>query len=117
MSIEIKTTGMLLDELITNTLKLYHPKGGDHDRQAALIHILRQRGIDVELVDHIIRLAVVDSCCWFAQETVMSEDIADKVARAAKDAQYFNAQRNTYMRAIDEVTGYTEDTVTEKTYA
>ena len=55
--------------------------------------------------------------CWNQQEIVMNTDNpVDVIAEASIKAQELNAKRNRLIRALDEVLGYKEVTLTEKTY-
>ena len=54
--------------------------------------------------------------CWMAQERLMSSTADKDTAKAAKDAQRLNARRNALMRAIDEMVGQGDITLTEKSY-
>jgi len=55
--------------------------------------------------------------CYMAQEKVMSGKTDQETARAAKDAQMFNARRNKLIRAIDARLGEADASEMEKTYS
>uniref|UniRef100_A0A6M3IWG2 Uncharacterized protein n=1 Tax=viral metagenome TaxID=1070528 RepID=A0A6M3IWG2_9ZZZZ len=55
--------------------------------------------------------------CWMAQEKLMGADSDIDAGKAAKDAQALNARRNSLIRAIDEMLGQGDITLTEKSYA
>lgn len=119
MAIDVKTTGMLLDELITFNLKLLGPKATievvtKHDK---LVDVLLERHPDkASLLIKLVRLAVIDSLCFFAQDEIMNEsNSTEDVAFYAKQAQRFNGLRNAAIRQIDEIFGE-DDSPTEKTY-
>lgn len=61
-------------------------------------------------------LVTTSQKCWAAQEAVMRETDATKIAEAAKIAQQTNARRNALIRAIDARLGEV-NTQLPKTYA
>lgn len=137
MSIELKSTGFLIDEYLTTELKL------DHFGKTPEI-LLRLEQLDVaiqrrlkntngnrRIVELYFELKKVLKLCWDAQEIVMSADLDwEKIIKddsyyyrvieigiAAKDAQKFNAQRNKLIREIDTLLGESQYTQLEKSYA
>lgn len=67
-----------------------------------------------ELVDSLI---TADLKTWFAQEDALNESLSDEErTKAAERIHIYNNKRNKLMRSIDNLLGFEEDTVTEKTY-
>ena len=55
--------------------------------------------------------------CWWAQERIMDKSLSsEEKAKAAEQAQEYNARRNKLIRSIDAVLDFSEDTPTSKTY-
>lgn len=54
--------------------------------------------------------------CFMQQEIIMKSNDDQEILKAAKMAQKLNARRNQLIRAIDEVSGQLDITLTEKTY-
>ena len=140
-----KSTALLLDELITTTIKREHFAAGGQDsasvgrlkiRCAGLAAALDRRlaggpphlpGGSDQLVAGpaagarqvgtlIAELIETLLKCWQAQEVVMTSQDEKTVAVAAKNAQHLNAVRNSLIRSIDAALGDESITVSEKTY-
>lgn len=103
--IEIKSIGFLIDEYITTMFKDKVGVKGATSRAADLCNAIDSRllatnwrsdGVVLELHD-------ISQRCWDAQDRVMNPSLSyAEVAKAARDAQATNAQRNTLIREIDE---------------
>lgn len=131
--IAYKSTGFLIDEFLTTTIKLRVFPGNlevaTKSTKLANEILLRLDNGDThdreKLADLIVRLEKVLKTCWDAQEDVM--DFAKskyknnrdfrKCAIAAVTAQRYNAKRNKLIREIDTLLGELDRSVTEKTYA
>ncbi len=136
-----KSIGLLLDELITTTIKLHHFSVSPSNEQAVaaiksrradLISAIERRAepggklLDAAQAPTAISQGGVGNLiadltdtlirCWNAQELVMGSDDPAVVAPAAKSAQELNAKRNRLMQAIDQRLGQGSITVTDKTY-
>lgn len=122
MSISYKSTGMLLDELITTTFKIeVNPSEANVKRKAELDAEIGNRldGNRDKIYFQVIKLQVVLRQCWDAQETVkqLSHTIYQQtltipylndllaLAEAGVKAQTTNATRNMLIREIDEILG------------
>jgi len=122
MSISYKSTGMLLDELITTTFKIeVNPSEANVKRKAELDAEIGNRldGNRDKIYFQVIKLQVVLRQCWDAQETVkqLSHVIYQQtltipylndllaLAEAGVKAQTTNATRNMLIREIDEILG------------
>lgn len=129
--LEIKSTAVLLDELITTSLKHHYRTAVGNcgpveladlaARKISLGRIIDQRlspgaSAGSGLSSLLQELVGTLLACWHAQETVLQSDDTETVAGAARAAQELNAQRNRLMRAIDTLLGEEEITVTNKTY-
>lgn len=125
MSIELKSTGFLIDELLITEIKLKHfgstavQERYDMLNQAIAKRLSRHNDKDKAhtLSILILNLKRVNQECWDAQETVMKEYAAVKVATAAKEAQKLNAKRNSLVREIDELLGEGQYSQLGKSYA
>lgn len=124
MSIELKSTGFLIDELITAELKMKH-FGKNHLQEryeqlntAISKRLGRHNDSDKShtLSILVLNLKRVNQKCWDAQETVMKSFAAVTVAKAAKEAQRLNAQRNGIIREIDDLLGESQYSQLEKSY-
>lgn len=132
MSIELKSTATLIDELITTELKMIH-FGKDRLQErfemldTAITHRL-SRHTDAAKLHTLgiltLNLKETNLACWNAQETVMSHDLETSsnpdvnliVATAAKMAQKLNAQRNNIIREMDDLLGESQYSQLEKSY-
>jgi len=139
LPIEIKSTGTLVDEMITAEFKIDAGNEAAKDRRHALGNAVQGRTLSLvkdmpryrEFMKLIEELRVVLKECWDAQQAVhgtpivnysgeMSEDelmgniIA--VAKAGRKAQETNAQRNIIIRRIDDVLQEASNSQLEKTY-
>lgn len=145
MSIELKSTGTLIDELITTELKIEF-----FQQESAKLSNLQSRHEQLDLAITrrlsrqnqenkdifyilsilIMKLRATNRKCWVAQDTVMSnsylrnmsEDCShyckyQECALAAIEAQRQNSQRNIYIREIDKLLGEDQYTQLEKSYA
>lgn len=126
MSIELKSTATLIDELITVELKMIH-FGKDklqerYEMLDAAISRRLKRHSDVDKLHTLsvltLNLKEINSACWKAQETVMKWDlnVPIVVAEAAKEAQRLNAKRNNIIREMDDLLGESQYTQLEKSY-
>lgn len=126
MSIELKSTGFLIDELLTTEIKLKHFGSAAVQERYDMLDI----AIKSRLSRHndkdkfhtlsvlILKLKQVNQNCWDAQERVMKNDLKypKPIAIAAKQAQTLNAQRNSLMREIDDLLGESRFSQLEKSY-
>ena len=132
MSIEYKSTGSLIDEMITTLLKTTKTtknKEENERRWNLLSDAISKRFekspvpiYDERVVDLWQELSETLEACWDAQETVMEFtkpldcDAAMWVGNAAIDAQDLNAKRNRLIRELDELLGESDYTQLEKSY-
>lgn len=119
MDITIKTTGMLIDELITAKMKIIANPTDENIQRASLLEeaVLDRLSCRMHVIEDLYRsLQDVLKECWDAQETVATSDNVYVVYHAARVAQQTNAMRNTLIRAIDTVLGEIYTTPLEKTY-
>lgn len=128
MSIELKSTATLIDELLTAEIKLKHFGSDTVQERYNMLDI----AIKSRLSRHndkdkfhtlsvlILKLKRVNQDCWDAQERVMlrEDTIEDtiEIATAAKQAQKLNAQRNNIIREIDDLLGESQYSQLEKSY-
>lgn len=127
MSIELKSTGFLIDEILTTELKMKHfGKDAVQERYKMLDDAIRRRlsrHIDVDKLHTLsiltLNLKRVNENCWDAQEEVMNNDLTTPlvVAMAAKLAQALNAQRNSLIREIDDLLDESQYSQLGKSYA
>lgn len=124
MSIELKSTANLIDELITVELKMIHfGKDALQERYEMLDQAISRRlsrHTDVAKLHTLsiltLNLKEINSICWEAQETVMKSSNVIQIATAAKQAQKLNAKRNSIIREMDELLGESQYTQLEKSY-
>lgn len=134
MSIEIKSTGTLIDEAITTSLKVMYIKDNVENtkRYSLLVQVIVRRleninpGIRESLDKLWQELSKTLENCWDAQEEVMKynnieqeeydPDSYTNCALAAIKAQKLNAQRNRLIRQIDALLGEQEFSQLEKSY-
>jgi hypothetical protein len=116
-----KSTGQLVDELVTNAFKTEFSarRGTALEEFDARYELLRgalaaKLGNDVAVLIH--DLAVVAMATWQAQEVVMSEADDHVVAAAARQAQRLNARRTRLIRELDRLLGDAGISITTKTY-
>lgn len=128
--IERKSTGMLVDELLTTDLKI--AAGQDvGDRRHQLGNAIVSRTVHIALDTeknrlfffYVEGLRSILKECWDAQEIVSNTDLnsADPdalliVAVAGKTAQLTNKERNVWIRKIDELVEDGGISPLEKTY-
>lgn len=131
--ITIKSTGFLIDELITTRFKVeLNPTPNIIQRMRLLDAAVRLRlnGREDAIYLQVVKLQVVLRQCWEAQETIMqykhfkfSDNLsidANKlitIAQAALKAQQTNAERNKLVREIDTILNEIEISALEKTYS
>jgi len=134
---EIKSTGTLVDELLTTDLKIAAGNTDAQERRHELGNTIIERTAVLIVTGQIDKyrefqrvteeLRTVLKQCWDAQETVSRVpllydeeqfDIQDlyKIAHAGKEAQRTNRLRNQFIRRLDEIVGETDRTQLEKTY-
>ena len=117
-----KSTGQLLDELVTNAFKTEFSsrRGGSIDEFATRYELLRaalEQRLGVDLAGLVHDLAIVSMATWQAQEVVMHEKDDDaKAADAGRQAQKLNASRTRQIREIDRLLGEAKISITSKTY-
>lgn len=138
MSIEYKSTGTLIDEMVTANLKVIKsPKNKEENERRwnllsdAVGKRFQQSDIpiwDERVVDLWQELSETLELCWEAQEVVMryseyveddsfyDPDYFERCARGAVDAQKLNSKRNRLIRNIDELLGESNYTQLEKSY-
>lgn len=132
MDITQKSTGFLIDELITARFKVeVHPTQETIQRARLLDAAIRTRlnGREDDIYLQVVKLQLVSRQCWNAQEIVMgyknmkhSPYLKDntihliKIADAAITAQRTNAERNGLIREIDTILQEEAFTGLEKTY-
>lgn len=116
-----KSTGQLVDELVTNAFKtVFAAQRGtateEYDLRYELLRgALEQRlGTDAAAIIH--DLAVVSFATWQAQEVLMHEPDDSIAADAGRQAQRLNARRSRFIREIDRLLGDAGVTITTKTY-
>lgn len=131
MKTAIKSTGTLVDELLTTDLKI--AAGMDaQERRHALANLVTGRTVvllgrmdEYRLFQRIMaELKEILTECWNAQETIMelpnaedcSQDQLLALGVAAKTAQHTNAARNRLIRRLDELVEETGRTQLAKTY-
>ncbi len=133
MNITEKSTGFLMDELITCRFKVEVSPTPDNIQRMRLLDAalrIRLNGREDEIYLPVTKLQVVSRECWNAQEIIMdyknikfSSYATDdylrltKIANAAIKAQHTNAQRNQLIREIDTILGESDVSVLGKTYA
>lgn len=123
LQIELKTTGFLIDEIITCKFKIKDGIEGSNVRLALLTKVISSRMDPLGRSDMVrlckisAELESVSRICWDAQEKVCSLHVRDSnIGIHAKRAQEVNAQRTALIRKIDLLLGEGEITVLEKTY-
>lgn len=116
-----KSTGQLVDELVTNAFKsgFAHVRSEPAEefdvRYELLRRVLDERlGPEVATIVH--DLAVVSLATWQAQEVVMREASDTAVAAAGRQAQRMNARRTRLIRELDRLLGEAGISITTKTY-
>lgn len=119
--IATKSTGGLVDELVTNAFKtafvldLCRSDAEFQIRYETLCEALEARlGTDVASAIH--DLCLISFATWQAQEIVMTSHEDPEVAMAARQAQKLNARRTALIREIDRLLGESSITITTKTY-
>jgi hypothetical protein len=133
MNITEKSTGFLMDELITCRFKVEASPTPDNIQRMRLLDAairIRLNGREDEIFLPVTKLQLISRECWMAQEVIMSykgmsfeiyrhNDQRDlkKIVQAALQAQHTNAQRNQLIREIDTILGEADVSVLGKTYA
>lgn len=120
-TISEKSTGMLLDELVTNAFKTAFAAGGgvsteEFDRRYLQLSAVLEQRLEAPIAAAIHDLCVVSLATWQAQEIVMTTHEDKVVAEAAKQAQVCNAKRTKLIRKIDSLLGEAQISITTKTY-
>jgi len=120
-SVATKSTGQLIDELVTNAFKTHFavtrgaPTAEFEERYEALREALHSRlGQDVSGLIH--DLALVSMATWQAQEIVMHEREDGIAANAGRQAQRMNGRRTRIIRELDKLLGEAGISITTKTY-
>lgn len=123
--IERKTTGTLIDELITCMFKIEHSSTRNlYERFYRLFTAILDRvsesdldGCQGQILDLFLKLGVASKECWDAQEMICaSEGSPTNIAEAARTAQSCNAERVSIIREIDDLFGEENEMALEKTY-
>jgi hypothetical protein len=134
MDITQKSTGFLIDELITARFKVeVNPIPENIQRVRMLDAVIRLglNGREDSIYLQVVKLQVVLRQCWVSQEEIMkhatlfdSTYVSDRnfqqlvdLGQAAIKAQHTNAQRNQLIREIDTILGESDVSVLGKTYA
>jgi hypothetical protein len=134
MDITVKSTGFLIDELITARFKVEINPNQDNIQRMRLLDAatrIRLNGREDDIFLPVTKLQVVLRQCWNAQETIMKYApivgetfITGKhytelfeLGKAAIQAQKTNAERNKLIREIDTILGEDNVSVLGKTYA
>ena len=128
-----KSTGFLIDELITTRFRVESNPTPDNIQRMRLLDAavrLRLNGREDDIFLQVTKLQLVSRECWNAQEIVMKEqDITyspymndnyfqlKRLAESAIKAQKTNALRNKLIREIDTVLGESDTSVLGKTYS
>jgi len=124
-SITVKSTGTLIDELITTHFKIEVNPSTENIQRALLLETairIRLDGNEEQIALQVIKLRTVLRECWNSQEVVMqykdlriSDNLSAsamvdwiRVGQAGLTAQRTNAVRNKIIREIDTILG--EDT-------
>jgi len=117
-SIEVKSTGQLVDEAATLAFRISEKPDGDAQLAARMWMLVD--ALDRHLGDGagvlIFDLAIVLRATWLAQEIVMSDQDDKTTAAAARQAQRLNAHRTRLVQHIDQLFGEDGITVITKTY-
>jgi hypothetical protein len=133
MDITVKSTGFLIDELITTRFKIELNPTPDIIQRMRLLDAavrLRLNGREDSIYLQVIKLQVILRQCWEAQEVVMkhmhlfdsiyvsSKDLSKlaELGQAAIQAQKTNAERNKLIREIDSILDESTISVLGKTY-
>lgn len=120
--ITTKSTGQLLDELVTNAFKTQFASRNlrstdEFEARYELLRVALEQRLGADLAGLIHDLAIVSMATWQAQEVVMHETDDDaKVAAGGRQAQRLNAARTKTIREIDRLLGEAQITITTKTY-
>jgi len=131
--ITVKSTGFLIDELITTRFKVeVNPTPEIIQRMRLLDAAVRLRlnGREDDIYLQVVKLQIVLRQCWNAQEIVMKYSNIQEdpyiyahryneykaLASAAVKAQQTNAERNKLVKEIDTVLGEESVSVLGKTY-
>jgi hypothetical protein len=120
-AISEKSTGQLVDELITNAFKTaYAARTGasveEFELRYGLLRSVLLQRLGQDVADIIHDLCVVSLATWQAQEVVMHEPDDRVAASAGRQAQRMNARRSHIIREIDRLVGEARISITTKTY-
>lgn len=120
-AISSKSTGQLVDELVTNAFKTAYAAKADaptleFDERYELLRAALTERLGVDLAGSIHDLCVVSLATWQAQEVVMHELDDGTAARAGRQSQRLNALRSEQIRQIDRLVGEAGISITTKTY-
>lgn len=132
VDITVKSTGFLIDELITTRFKVeVNPTPETIQRMQVLDRAIKQRLNNREdsIYLQVVKLQVILRQCWEAQEIIMGYNDMEfkmhhhhnhrglkKLGQAALTAQRTNAQRNKLIREIDDILGESDVSPLGKTY-
>lgn len=133
MDITVKSTGYLIDELITTRFKVeVNPLPETIQRMRLLDAAIRLRlnGREDDIYLPVTKLQIILRQCWEAQETIMKyKTLFDRIyvssaqikeltalGQAAVNAQTTNAERNKLIREIDTILGEIDVSPLHKTY-
>lgn len=129
--ITVKSTGFLIDELITSRFKVEVSPTPDNVHRMRLLDAavrLRLNGREDDIYLQVVKLQLVLRQCWDAQEVMRGAKIEhtpylihdftnlEKIARAGIKAQETNAERNKLIREIDTMLGEADISPLGKTY-
>lgn len=142
--ITIKSTGFLIDELITSRFKVEVSPTPDNVHRMRLLDAavrLRLNGREDDIYLQVVKLQLVLRQCWDAQEVIRDAKIEkmpfitsvkypyystnypiadfqylEKIARAGIKAQETNAERNKLIKEIDTMLGEADISPLGKTY-
>lgn len=123
-----KTTGYLIGELVTHTIKSKYARTEEQRSNAQLRIALLNEAINARMASQGITRdnsaymqlfsSLMRACkeCWDAQEIVMTSEDPREVFHAAKTTLIANRERNVQMRALDDLFGEKFFAVLEKVY-
>lgn len=127
MNIEVKSPGMLIDELVTAKIKVHffqaeleRERWAEARARCGQLVVAIDKAIGGKEVGHAID-GLVDTVikCFIAQENLFAHSKANEKVEAGESAMevhHLNAQRNNWIRVIDGLLGAKDVTQLEKTY-